>query len=93
MPSSDGLLRSKDRVQIDIPDLYKSVSEEVWVDLEQYLFTGFLTSSASILGKSFVFKSLNHVEIDYISYLRPSKKSAIELQAAFSASFIAHSVF
>jgi len=88
-----GPLNNKNKVRIDIPDLYQSVSEEVWIDLEQYLFTGFLTSPASILDKSFVFKSLNHIEIDYISYLRPSRKNAIELQTIFNASFIAHSVF
>lgn len=82
-----------ERVRIKVPDYYKSVSEEVWVDLEQYLFSGFLTSPADVLGKSFVFKSLNHVEVGMLSHLRPANGSAIELQASFRSSFIAHSVF
>lgn len=81
------------KIRITVPDYYKSVSDEVWVELEQYLFTGFLTSPASVLGKSFVFKSLNHLEMSVISHLRPSGKDAMELQASFRAAFIAHSVF
>jgi len=81
------------RVRIKVPEYYKSVSEEVWVDLEQYLFSGFLTSPAYILGKSFVFKSLNHVELGMLSHLRPANGSAIELQTSFRSTFIAYSVF
>lgn len=85
--------KKPERVRITVPDYYKSVSDEVWVDLEQYLFTGFLTSPAEVLGKTFVFKSLNHVEVGALSYLRPAGGSAMELQSSFRSSFIAHSVF
>lgn len=92
-PGPGGIEDKKERVRVKVPDYYKSVSDEVWVDLEQYLFSGFLTSPAEVLGKSFIFKSLNHTEVGTLAYLRPSGGSAVELQSAFRSSFIAYSVF
>jgi hypothetical protein len=81
------------RVQISIPEQYKVTSDEVWEDLESYLFTGFLTSHAKLVGRSFVFKTLNHVEIQGMSYLRPAGGSPADVQETYKAAFIAHSVF
>lgn len=85
--------RPNKKIDIKVPEYYKSVSDEVWVDLEKYIFSGFITASADILGKSFVFKTLNHMETSIISYLRPANRDAMELHASYRAAFIAHSVF
>ncbi len=81
------------RVQLSVPDAYKKVDEGVWEELESYLFTGFLTSTAVVAGQSFVFKTLNHHEVRNIGYMRPSKATMVEAKASFTAGFIAHSVF
>lgn len=78
------------RVQIRVPEQYRDIDEAVWKDLEEYLFTGFLASHANLLGQSFVFKTLNHLEVRNISYARPPGS---EVSAGFKASFIAHSLF
>ncbi len=82
-----------DRVEIKVPDAYKPVDEEVWVDLEAYLYQGFLTSSAHIVGKTFVFKTINHHELRYLSYLKPMRSSPVEVRDAHRAALIASSVF
>ncbi len=82
------------RVQISVPESYKPVDDdEVWSDLEAYLYQGFLTGSAHILGKTFVFKTINHHELRYVSYLRPMRTSPAEAQELHRAALIAHSVF
>jgi len=82
-----------ERVRISLPDAYKPVDEEVWVDLEAYLYQGFLTCSAHIVGKTFVFKTINHHELRYIGYLKPMKTSPVEVKEAHRAALIASSVF
>lgn len=81
------------RVQIRVPEQYRPVSEEVWEDLETYLYQGFLTSFAHVLGKTFVFKTLNHHELRHVQMLRPMRASPPEVQESFRTSFIAHSLF
>jgi hypothetical protein len=85
---------STQRVQISVPDSYRPVDDdEIWSDLEAYLYQGFLTSSAHILGKTFVFKTVNHHELRYISYLRPLKTAPSETQSLHRSALISHSVF
>lgn len=78
------------RVQIRVPEQYRDIDEAVWKDLEEYLFTGFLASRANLLGHSFVFKTLNHLEVRNIGYMRPPGS---EPSASFKAAFIAYSLF
>lgn len=81
------------RVEIRVPENYKQVDESVWEELEKHVFTGFLTSTSTIVGQSFVFKTLNHHELKLIDFMRPGRASASEGRAHFRAAFIAHSVF
>jgi len=88
VPPADG------RVRVSVPDSYRQADdEEVWSDLESYLYQGFLTSSAHILGKTFVLKTINHHELRYVSYLRPLRTSPSEAQDLHRAALISHSVF
>ena len=80
-------------VQIKVPEQYRPVNDEVWEELEDYLFLGFVISPALIFGRTFVFKTLNHHEIRYLSHLRPRGKSPPEVQDAFRSAFVAHSVY
>lgn len=80
---------TKRRVQIKVPELYRDVDERVWKDLEEYLFTGFLSSPAKLLNRDFVFKTLNHQEIRNIWHLRRSA----DPERSFKAAFIAYSLF
>ncbi len=87
-------VQPSDRVRISVPDSYRPVDDdEVWTDLEAYLYQGFLTSSAHIVGKTFVFKTINHHELRYISYLRSMKTAPSEAQELHRAALISHSVF
>ncbi len=81
------------RIQIKLPEQYVPVDEEVWSDLEAYLYQGFLTSSAYLFEKTFVFKTLNHHELRHVQYFKPLRTSAIESKESFRAVFIAHSLF
>lgn len=83
----------KHKIQITVPEYYKSVSPDVWEELEEYLFIGFLTSFSRIHDYTIIFKTLNHREIRNLDYFRPMKKSPPEVRAAFRATFIAHSIF
>jgi hypothetical protein len=90
---SDHRRKENRRIQIKVPEYLKAVSEDVWQDLEDYLYDGFLTSSAYLFDKTFVFKTLNHHEVQYISFLRPLKKAPSQVRLNFQAAFIAHSIF
>jgi hypothetical protein len=81
------------RVEIKVPDIYKQVDDSVWQELEQFLFTGFLTSPAVVQGQSFVFKTMNPQELRMIEFMRSAGRGLPEGNAAFRTSFIAHSVF
>ncbi len=89
-PGQNGIAK---RIRIDVPEAYKKIDFEVWEELETYIFTGFLTSPARILGKSYVFKSLNHQEMRNIEFLKPSFGSSNEVRNTFRSALIAHSVF
>lgn len=81
------------RVRVEVPEAYKRTSDEVWEELEKYLFTGFVYSPASFAGHSFVFKSLNHHEVRNIEFMRPSRNAPGEARATYRTHFIAHSLF
>jgi hypothetical protein len=83
---------AKRRVEIKVPDIYKHVDESVWQELETFLATGFIASPASIQGKSFVFKTLNHYELRNIQLMR-SMSGLPEERAHFRSAFIAYSIF
>lgn len=91
MSDAQGGSTARQRVQIKVPEQYRDVNEEVWKDLEEYLFSGFLSSPARVLDLDFVFKTLNHQEIRNIWHLRRMAKRAG--QDPFKSSFIAHSIF
>ena len=80
------------RIRIKVPENYREINEEVWKDLEEYLFVGFLSSPSQFLGQDFVFKTLNHQEIRNIWHLRRVSKQPNQ-EKAFRSSFIAHSLF
>ncbi len=82
----------QERVKLSVAPNYK-VNEEVWQELEEYLFTGFVNSPASIGDLNFIFKSLNHFEIKNIQYLKPSKSAPKAARDHFRSCFIAYSVF
>lgn len=81
----------KQKVTISIPDTYKKVSEEIWYELENYLFTGFLTIPTTINGKTFVFKTINQYELKLIEY--SNLLNSLENRSLFRARFIAYSIF
>ncbi len=66
--------------------------DHVWEDLEGYLFQGFLTSQATWLDWSFVFKTLNQHEIRTLGFFRPLGTSPLKQKTIFRNTFIAHSV-
>jgi hypothetical protein len=82
----------KRKVNISVPDIYKQTDEAVWLDLEQYLYTGFLTNPAVIQEKSFVFKTINSYELRNIQFLRPSGGGLADGSAMFRNAFIAYSL-
>lgn len=84
---SDGVNPAR-RVQIKIPER-RGIDEDIWKDLEEYLFCGFLSSPATVLDNDFVFKTLNHQEIKNIYHLRKTS----EFSKTFKATFIAYSVY
>jgi hypothetical protein len=83
---------AKKRIEISVPEYYKKVDDGVWDELEKYLFTGFLTSPAHVLGRTFIFKSLNHNEIRNLEYFKPLRMSSLDVKISFRSSFIAHSI-
>lgn len=89
--SDDG--KRKRRVEITVPKNYRDVNEKVWRELEEYLYTGFLYSPARVLGRSFVLKSVNHLELRNINMMRPAAGSPPQVRATFRAAMIAHSLF
>jgi hypothetical protein len=91
-PTGEEPASGSQRIKINLPDYYKDVNQEVWEELEKYLFDGFLTTSAFVLGKTYVFKTLNHTEVRGMDFLKPMKSSPPEVRAAFRAAFIAHSI-
>ena len=81
------------RIEISVPKAYTESDDSVWEDLETYLFQGFLTSHAIINSQFFVFKTLNHLELRMIDFMRPYTHTGIEQRNHFRAAFIAYSIF
>lgn len=81
------------RVKIDVPDVYKRTNEEVWEEIEKYIFSGFVFSPATVSGHNFVFKSLNHHEVRNIDFMRPTRTAPQEMKSSYRTHFIAHSIF
>lgn len=68
------------------------VNPEVYKDVEPILFRGFLTTAATINGVTFVFKSLNHHEFEWLSLSHDSgNHSAATIQRYYSM-FLAYGV-
>jgi len=86
-------LNTQRRIKIDIPEVFKQNNEEVWEELEKYIFTGFLSSQAVVANQNFVFKSLNHYELKNIDFMRPMRSAPAEARSLFRSHFIAHSIF
>lgn len=77
------------KVTISVPESYKKVSDEVWKELETFLYTGFLTVPTVINEKPFIFKTVNQHELKLIEFSSPSSS----LNNQFRARFIAYSIF
>lgn len=81
------------RIRIRVPETYRKVNDSVWEELELYIYQGFITTTTIINGKSFVFKTLNALEIRNINFMRPTRGETPDGIDPFKAIFIAHSVF
>jgi len=80
-------------VKIQVPDSYlHGTRDEVWEELERYIFTGFLTAPTHVAGRTFVFKTVNQLEVRNLELMRPLRTSPVEVTAAFKAAFISHSI-
>jgi len=82
-----------ERIRIRVPDTYRKVNDEVWSELETYMFQGFLTTNTVIAGKTFVFKTLNALEMRNINFMRPTRGVSPDGADSFKAIFIAYSIF
>jgi hypothetical protein len=82
-------LPKKRKITITVPESYKKVSDEVWKELETFLYMGFLTVPTVINEKPFVFKTVNQHELKLIEFSSPSSS----LNNQFRARFIAYSIF
>lgn len=81
------------KIRLRLPDHYnRSVDEGVWDELEKYIFTGFLTSSTVVAGRSFVFKTINPYELRNLEFMRPAKAPDADVRSKFRSAFIAYSV-
>ena len=87
---SDG--QRQRRVQVTVPEQYRPVADEVWDELEEYVYLGFLTSSSRLHGRTFVFKTLNQNEVRILQLMKPKGAAAPEVSDHYRATFIAHSV-
>ncbi len=83
----------KRRIEIKVPDIAKKPSEEVWEELESYIYTGFLTSQANVQNVNFVFKTLNYYEMRNIDFMKPNLISSKQSKQAFQSMFITYSIF
>lgn len=90
-PDADA--RPEGRIRITVPETYRKVDESVWEELETYIFQGFLTASAVVSGKTFVFKTMNALEVRNVNFVRPVRGVSPEGGVQFKPVFIAYSVF
>lgn len=91
--SASGENATQERIKIDIPKVHQQGSDEVWAELEKYIFTGFLVNPAIIHNHNFVFKTLNHYEVKNIEFMKPAKSAPSETKSHFRHCFIAYSIF
>jgi hypothetical protein len=84
-------LSERKRIDIQVPDAYKDVPEDIWADLEKVLYAGFLTATAPIQNASFTFKTINQNEIKLLELARGSLHD-ITAGIKFRNRFIAYSV-
>lgn len=80
------------KIEIKLPDYLKPGDQEVWNELETYLYVGFLTSNATIYKKGFIFKTVNLSEIQQINWMRTSMGSADVSSLMSKAIFVAFSI-
>jgi hypothetical protein len=82
------------RVEITVPETYhQKTDDSVWEEIETYLFRGFLTCNAVIQNQFFVFKTLNHHELEILNFMKPFSKSRTEIYNYWRSAFISYSVF
>lgn len=81
------------RIEVSVPKNYSQIDDSVWEDVESYIYQGFLTSHAVIQNQFFVFKTVNHLEMRQIDFMRPYTQSDEDKKGFFRAAFIAHSIF
>jgi len=76
-----------DRIKIAIPESYLGVDDNLWDELESYIFNGFLWCRTKIKNESIIFKTLNHHEMKFIRWNWPDIDSD-----DFQFAFVAYSV-
>ena len=85
---SDG---EDDGVHIEIPK-EPEVNPEIYLDVEQLLFRGFIARVAEINGVPFVFKSINHHEFETLRWLSGTRETS-QIRDRFYNSFLAYGVY
>lgn len=94
MPEQSGSAPVRKRkVNIVVPETYKKVSDEVWQELETFLYTGFLTATSTISDQLFVFKTTNQHELRLVNHMRSMSPSKLDVKNFFRSQFIAYSIF
>lgn len=63
-----------DEFSLEAPQAVAEVNPELFKDVEPLLFRGFVYAPAEINGVSFVFKSLNHHELEMLGFLGSVKE-------------------
>jgi hypothetical protein len=82
---------SEEQIQIKPPSM-PEVNPQVYRDVEPILFRGFLTAPATINGVYFVFKSLNHHELEMVRLLSGVPRGEAYNQRFWNL-FLAYAVF
>jgi hypothetical protein len=94
VPESSGSAPARKRkVTIVVPETYKKVSDEVWQELETFLYMGFLTATSVIHDQAFVFKTTNQLELRLVNHMRSTSPSKLDVKNFFRSQFIAYSIF
>jgi len=69
------------------------VNPEVYRDVESLLFHGFLVIPAVINGVQFIFKSMNHHEFEYLSWIAGAGDTTGKSIERYYSSFISYGIF
>jgi hypothetical protein len=69
------------------------VNPEIYKDVEPILFQGFLTVAATINDVTFVFKSLNHHEFEWLAMMNDLRSGDASVMRHHSNMFLAYGVF